>query len=299
MKTAVFGGTGLIGSALIRLLQEKGHSVVLISRRSQEGNNVPVRVWNPDQPDLDASIISDVDAIVNLAGANISAGRWTQQRKQLIFDSRVETNRKIVTALKKLTTKPRVFLTGSAVGFYGSAGDRVLTENSPPGNDFLANVCVNLEEQAFKAREAGIRTIALRTGVVLSASGGALPKMALPFRFGLGGRLGSGRQWFPWIHIQDMARLIVFAVENETVQGPVNAVAPGIVTNQAFTRALAKALHRPALFPVPETVLKLVLGEMASALLASQRVSAQKIIDLKFNFLFTDPATALQSLLKG
>jgi len=297
MKTAILGGTGLIGTALTKVLQNNGHEALIISRQPLPHTNIEYRVWNPEQGDADRALFAGIDAVVNLSGANISKGRWTKKRKQQILDSRVLTNRKIVQAFSRMDNTPRVFITGSAVGYYGPAGDKILDEASPPGHDFLASVCVGLEEQAFKARQYEIRTVALRTGVVLAAGGGALPKMVLPFKLGRGGRLASGRQWFPWIHIDDVARLILFVLENDALEGPINAVSPGIVTNRGFTKTLAGVLRRPAFFPVPEVALRVALGEMAQAVLASQRVEPAELLSAGYQFYYPQLKTALQDLL--
>ncbi len=299
MTVLIFGASGLIGRALTAALNEGGHRVVAATRDRRRVNDLPadVREWNPREPQLPVDLFEGVDAVVNLTGANIAAKRWTRRRKQEILNSRVETNRKIVQALKQRAHQPRVFVTGSAVGYYGSAHDRRLTEESPVGNDFLARVCRQLEQEAFKAVHLGVRTIALRTGVVLSADGGALLKMMRPFRFGLGGWLGSGKQWFPWIHIEDLVRIILFLLENDHLQGAVNGVAPGVVTNKQFAKLLGKTLVRPTLFPVPAAALRFLLGEVAQALLASQRVVPEKLQQAGFRFRFPELKMALEDLL--
>ena len=299
MTVLIFGASGLIGRALTAALNEGGHRVVAATRDRRRVNDLPadVREWNPREPRLPVALFEGVDAVVNLAGANIAAKRWTRLRKQEILDSRVGTNRKIVQALEQRAHPPRVFVTGSAVGYYGSAHDRRLTEGSPAGNDFLARVCRQLEQEALKAVHLGVRTIALRTGVVLSADGGALPKMMRPFRFGLGGWLGSGKQWFPWIHIEDLVRIILFLLENDHLQGAVNGVAPGIVNSKQFAKLLGKTLTRPTLFPVPAAALRLLLGEVAQALLASQRVVPEKLQQAGFRFRFPELKMAFEDLL--
>ena len=301
MKVSVLGASGLIGSALIKLLHESGYEPCIITRTAANvpkwQRDFPIREWNPGEGEIDPELFTGADVVVNLSGANISQGRWTKGRKQLIRDSRVNTNHMLIEALSCMTQKPQVFITGSAVGYYGSAGEAVLNEESPAGRDFLASVCAQLEKEAYRAQASGIRTVALRTGVVLSVAGGALPKMLPAFKLGLGGRIASGKQWFPWIHEQDMARLILFIIENKVLHGPINAAAPQTITNEQFTRILAKALHRPAFFPVPYIALRMLFGEVATALVGSQRISVDKILKAGFEFKFPELDVALNSLL--
>jgi len=276
MNVAIAGASGLIGTRLGNRLRASGHAEQAIPR----GSAPP-----------------ECDALVNLAGEPI-AQRWTAAAKKRIYDSRVEGTRRLVQALRQQSRRPRVLVCASAVGYYGARGDQTLTEASPPGGDFLAQVCVDWEEAAQSAESLGIRVVRLRFGMVLG-HGGALAKMLPAFRFGVGGRLGSGRQWMPWIHIDDVVNLILFALDYAAVRGAVNATAPHPVNNEEFTRRLAGVLHRPAVFPVPAFVLRLLFGEMSEVLLASQRVLPAAAKSAGFSFQFPDLRAALDNLLAG
>jgi uncharacterized protein (TIGR01777 family) len=235
---------------------------------------------------------------VNLAGASIVNGRWTARQKQLLKTSRVDTTRALVTALSKMAPRPRVLISASAVGFYGSRGDEVLREDSPAGNDFLSQLSKEWEAEALKAEVFGIRVILARFGVVLAKEGGALPTMARPFRLGVGGRIGSGQQWMSWITLRDVVAILRMALDNGASRGPINVVSPQPVRNAEFTSLLASALHRPALFPAPAFALRLMLGEMAEALLlSSQRAEPAQLANWHYTFHDPDLATALRSTL--
>ena len=242
---------------------------------------------------VDVPAIEGVEVVLHLSGAGIADGRWTEERKQLLRSSRIDTTRVLVDSLLRLKQKPRLLIVASAIGYYGNRGDEILTESSTTGTDFLALVCRDWEAEASRAAARGIRTVMLRTGVVLSGKGGALPKMLTPFKFGIGGRLGSGQQWMSWIAIEDVVGIIRNAIANEQVSGPVNVVAPNPVRNAEFTRLLAAMLHRPAIFPAPAFVLRLAMGEMADAvLLSSDRVKPERILaaGYKFRFEILEPA---------
>lgn len=312
MRVAIVGGTGLIGRALAAALAARGHEAIVLTRRPERTPVKPplagVRRWDPGAgggPGAEHSIFGGaapnpfegVDAVVNLAGEPIAGGRWTRERKKRIRDSRVDGTRRIVEALSALDPRPRLLVAGSAVGYYGSRGDAVLRENEQPGGDFLAGVCRDLEREAAAAGTAGARVVTIRTAVVLAATGGALPPMVRPFRLGLGARIGSGRQWFPWIHVTDIAALIVHCIETDAVSGPVNAVSPGIVTNADFTQTLARALGRRALFAAPPWVLRLALGEMAGVLTASIRAVPEVALAHGFEFRYRDLEGALADCL--
>jgi uncharacterized protein (TIGR01777 family) len=231
--------------------------------------------------------------VIHLSGAGIADARWTEERKQLLRSSRIDTTRVLVDSLLRLKQKPRLLIVASAIGYYGNRGDEILTESSTTGTDFLALVCRDWEAEAGRAAARGIRTVMLRTGVVLSGKGGALPKMLTPFKLGVGGRLGSGQQWMSWIAIEDVVGIIRNAIANEQVSGPVNVVAPNPVRNAEFTRLLAAMLHRPAIFPAPAFVLRLAMGEMADAvLLSSDRVKPERMLaaGYKFRFEILEPA---------
>jgi hypothetical protein len=279
MNIAITGASGFIGRHLMKSLAQAGHSPRALSRHAPP-----------------AESLREADAIIHLAGEPV-AQRWTAAAKQRILDSRVVGTRNLVEALGRLTRRPETLICASAIGYYGSRGDEVLTESSAPGSGFLPEVCVAWEREAQAAEAFGIRVVRVRTGVVLDANGGALVRMLPPFRMGLGGRLGSGRQWMSWIHLEDLAALFQFAVESQ-VRGPLNAVAPNPVTNSDFTRELAHALRRPAVFPVPEFALKMLFGEMADVLLASQRVAPAAAEAAGFRFRFPQLAPALESLLR-
>ena len=301
MKILVTGSSGLVGTALVAELTRAGHTVCRLLRpesASQPGptKGIPVR-WNPATGELEGTA-AGADAVVNLAGASIASGRWNEGRKRLLATSRVDATRQLVAAMGKLNPRPRTFISASAIGYYGNRDDESLTEESAPGNDFLTELCVAWEAEAAKAREHGLRVAQLRFGIVLAKQGGALAKMLLPFRLGAGGRIGSGRQWMSWVTLEDVVAVIRFALENSAVNGAFNAVAPQPVRNADFTRILAKALHRPAIFPAPAFALRLALGEMADALLlSSQRVVPKKLEQAGYRFLHPELAGALAAVL--
>jgi uncharacterized protein (TIGR01777 family) len=277
VNIAITGASGMIGKRLQQRLVEAGHTALAVPREAE---------------------VPTCDAIVHLAGEPI-AQRWTEAAKKRIYDSRVERTRNLVNALSKQSNRPRVLVCASAVGIYGSRGDEILTEKSPPGSGFLPHLAIDWEESARTAEALGVRVISLRFGMVLG-HGGALAKLLPPFRLGAGGRLGSGRQWMSWIHIDDAVSLILFAIENTAgaaLRGSVNATAPHPVTNDEFTRRLAAALHRPAIFPVPAFALKLAFGEMSEVLLDSQRVLPTAAQAAGFHFQYPELAAALENIL--
>ena len=254
--------------------------------------------WEPVAEPPPAEVWADVEAVIHLAGEPVAATRWTDEQKRRIRDSRVKGSRNLVAGMRATLRPPKVLISASAVGFYGDRGDEILNEGSAPGSDFLSEVCLNWETEAARARELGVRPAFVRTGVALSPSGGALEKMLLPFKLGLGGRLGDGRQWFPWVHIEDVVGIFLHALMSPAVDGPINGVAPGIVTNEEFTRELAAALKRPVFFPVPELALRVLMGEMAEVVTASQRVVPQVALDTGYHFKYPNLRPALESLLK-
>jgi len=277
MKFVITGGSGFIGRAIAKRLRASGHTVTAVSLRT------------PPSP----QVFAGCEAVIHLAGEPV-AQRWTAAAKERIVNSRVQGTRTLVAALRQ--QPPAALISASAIGYYGSRGDEILTEESPPGSDFLGQVAVAWEQEARAAEAFGVRVVTPRIGVVLGRGGGALPKMALPFRFGVGGRLGDGRQWTSWIHLDDLIALVEFSIATTAVRGAVNAVAPNPVTNAAFTRELAKVLHRPAIFPVPAVALKLLLGEMSQVVLASQRVIPQAVLRAGFQFRFTEVSAALRQI---
>jgi uncharacterized protein len=278
MNIAITGASGFIGRSLAARLTVEGHSTTAISLRSRVA---------PDS-------FAGCDAVVNLAGEPV-AQRWTVSAKKKILESRVDGTRLVVQALAGLDRKPSVLVSASAVGYYGSRGDEILMEDSPPATDFLGVLSKAWEREAFEAEKLGVRVVSPRIGVVLGR-GGALQMMLPPFKLGVGGRIGSGKQWMSWIHLDDLLGLIEFALSNSTLSGPVNAVAPNPVTNAEFTRELAHALHRPAIFPVPGFALKLLFGEMAAILLGGQRVIPQAALAAGFQFRYSELGSALAAL---
>jgi uncharacterized protein (TIGR01777 family) len=309
MKILVAGSSGLVGTALTGALARDGHMVCRLMRpqsvaasSAKAGFDV---AWNPATGELGGAPFADAqgkvvggDAIVNLAGASIADGRWSGERKALLRSSRIETTSALVTALAKMNARPRVFISASAIGYYGDRGDEVLTEESQAGSEFLAGLAQEWEAEALKAETLGIRVVVARIGIILAREGGALPKMMLPFKFGAGGRIGSGRQWMSWVTLEDVVGILRFAIENNAVRGAINFVAPQPVRNAEFTKVLAKAMRRPALFPAPAFALRLALGEMAEALLlSSQRVVPQALEKLGYRFLHADLSSALATVL--
>jgi uncharacterized protein (TIGR01777 family) len=238
-----------------------------------------------------------VEAVIHLAGEPVAGARWTEEQKRRVRDSRAKGSRNLVAGMRATPRPPKVLVSASAVGFYGDRGNEILNESSAPGSGFLSEVCLDWETEAARARELGVRVAYVRTGVALSLSGGALEKMLLPFKLGLGGRLGDGRQWFPWIHIEDIVGIFLHALMSPAVDGPINGVAPGIVTNEEFTRELAAALKRPVFFPVPELALRILMGEMAEVVTASQRVVPQVALDTGYRFKYPNLRPALDALL--
>ena len=298
MRITVTGATGFVGTRLVDKLLAAGHAVHLLGRKQPTGlpSSVQFSQWRSADTEPPPESLADADAIVNLAGEPV-AQRWTPEVKQRIRSSRVDGTRHLVNALSTQSRRPKVLVNASAIGFYGSRADEILTEASRPGDDFLARVVVDWEHAAEMAESLGIRVVRLRFGMVLG-QGGALAKMLPPFRLGAGGRLGSGKQWVSWIHIEDVTRLIQFAIDHP-VNGPWNATAPQPVTNAEFTRDLASALQRPALLPVPKFALKLIFGEMAEVVLASQRVVPKVAPSAGFRFRYAELKPALVRLLSG
>jgi len=298
VNIAISGASGFIGRRLLKTLAADGHSLHVLSRHA--GTNLPAGVrlsrWDPTRGEPPADSLRDADAVIHLAGEPV-AQRWNAQVKERVRASRIDGTRNLVLALSKLPNRPQTLICASAIGYYGSRGDEVLTESSGPGSDFLAEVCAAWERTAREAEGLGIRVVSIRIGIVLDARGGALARMLPPFRLGAGGKLGSGRQWMSWIHLTDLAALFRYALVNP-ISGPINGVAPNSATNSDFTRALAAALHRPAIFPMPAIALKLMFGEMSEVLLSSQRVRPQAAESAGFRFQFPDLSPALADLLK-
>ena len=297
MKILVTGATGLVGTALVRRLASEGHTVCrLVRPQTKTGGGEAGAfdvAWNPENGELAGAGVGP-DAVVNLAGASIAGGRWTAARKELLRSSRVDTTRALVNALAKMNARPRVLISASAIGYYGNRGDELLTEESAAGTDFLARIAKEWETEALTAEALGIRVVLARFGIILAKEGGALKQMMIPFRFGVGGKIGNGKQWMSWVALEDVVSILRLAIESNAVLGAVNVVAPEPVTNAEFTKELAKAMHRPALFPAPALALRLAMGEMADALLlSSQRVIPEKLKRLNHKFKYAELAPAL------
>jgi uncharacterized protein len=290
MRVLISGSSGMIGSTVTRLLTASGHTVSRLLRpQSATTANEGDVLWNPVANEFDAPAAEGADAVVNLAGASIGEGRWSDARKGVLRSSRIDATRHLVNSLGALAAKPSVFIGISAVGYFGDRGEEKLTEHSGPGGDFLAQICRDWERESNRAAEFGARVAILRFGVVLSTRGGALPRMLLPIKCFVGGRLGEGRQWISWLSLDDAAGMIRFALENDAARGPINAVSPNPMRNADFIKIAARAVHRPAIFPAPAFALRLALGEMAdSLLLSSQRVLAEKVQTLGYAFQDTD-----------
>jgi uncharacterized protein (TIGR01777 family) len=331
MKVVIAGSSGLVGTALTDSLARDGHTVVRLIRagsgakkengkssgESQQQGKGSTRsanrnagqivdvAWNPNTCDLegepfgeDQKNIEGADALVNLAGASIASESWSAERKAILRSSRIHITRELVCALEKLEDGPKTLISASAIGYYGNRGDEVLTEESKAGDDFLARLALEWEAEAVKAEALGLRVARLRFGIILAKTGGALPQIMRPFKFGLGGRIGSGEQWMSWITLEDVVRVIRNVLENRAVSGAVNVVAPQPVRNADFVQALGHAMHRPAIVPAPAFALEFALGEMAKALLlASQRVTPSRLEQLGYKFSQPELGSALASVL--
>jgi len=291
-------GTGLISSSLCKILKENGYSVRLLSRNLKKGAEFPVYRWNPEKGEIDPQALNGVTTIIHLAGAGIGDQRWTVQRRQNIIDSRVNTAKLLFQEVKRLGIPLKSFISSSATGYYGAVtSSHVFREDDLPSDDFLGTTCRLWEEAADRFADAGVRVVKIRTGIVLSGEGGALPKMTASLKFGICPVPGSGKQWLPWIHLEDLCGIYVRALEDDSFSGAFNAVAPGPVTMKEFMKEAAHAMKRPFLpFPVPSFVLKAVLGEMASLLLEGSRVSAEKIQETGYEFRFSDLPAALKEI---
>jgi uncharacterized protein (TIGR01777 family) len=299
MKALVTGATGFVGPRLLRLLEQP----TVVSRNPDRARAVVGHLagrivrWNPLEGPPPSEAFDGVDVVLHLAGESVAEGRWTAAQKARIRDSRVVGTRHLVQGIVQAARKPAVLVSASAVGYYGDRGDEELTESAPPADDFLGRVCVEWEREAAAAGQAGVRVVTARTGIVLGAGGGALGKMLTPFKLGGGGPLGNGRQWMPWIHVADLARLYLHAAETTAIQGPMNAVAPHPVRNLEFTKALGRALHRPAFIPAPYFGLRLLFGEFAQVLFASQRVIPRVALETGFVFQYPELTAALHEIL--
>lgn len=301
MRIVIAGGSGFLGTALTAALLNDGHDVVILTRQSPPPRDDRRRTfvtWTPDgRAGSWSAALESADAVINLAGESIAAKRWSEEQKRRILDSRLLATRSLTTAIRQSSRPPGVLISGSAVGYYGDRGDETLTEASPPGRDFLADVTRAWEEAAAAVSDMS-RVALIRTGIVLDRRAGALQKMLLPFRMFVGGPLGSGRQYMPWIHKTDWVRLVVWTLSHEGARGPLNATGPLPVTNAEFAKALGRALHRPSVMPAPAFALRLALGEMADALLLSgQRALPVRAADLGFSFRYGNIDEALADVL--
>lgn len=296
MKILITGGSGFIGRALSHALKASGHDVLILTRglvSSVEG--IRFLTWNPPML-IKPDIMSNIDAVVNLAGESIFRRRWTEKQKELIQRSRIEVTRAIVESMRDANPRPEVLISASAVGYYGPHGDEYVTEDTPPGNDFLAGVGRLWEAEALKAEEFGVRVVLIRLGIVLERDGGALPKMALPFKFFLGGRIGSGRQWLSWIHRDDVLSIIKYLLENRAISGAVNVVAPNPVRNKEFSSAMGNVLRRASWFSVPGFLIRIALGEFADLILQGQRVIPEKLLKAGYQFKYPEINEALKAI---
>lgn len=301
MKLVITGATGFVGSALCARLLQRGDNLTLLTRHAPRNGSTPAKSWCHWTPGMDGeweTVCDGADGVINLAGEPIAAKRWTENQKRRIHSSRIDATRSIVDAIGRAKRKPAFLLNASAVGYYGPHGDEVITEEAQAGTDFLASVCRDWEAEAQKVEPMGIRVVRLRTGVVLGSGGGALAKMALPFRFFVGGPLGSGNQWMSWIHLEDEIGLILHLMETTQAVGAVNATAPNPATMGDFCRTLGKVMHRPPWAPVPALALRLMLGEMADMLLTGQRVIPAAAEQLGYTFRYPNLYDALKACMR-
>lgn len=304
MKVVVTGGTGFIGNFMVSALKKGGHDVTVLTRSPEKGSIAGVKYekWTSGMAEIESwkDHINGQDAVIHLAGEPISEGKWTPAKKEAIVQSRKESTAAVVKAIELSESKPKVLVSSSAVGYYGPRGDEDITEKDGPGKDFMSNVCVTWEEEAAKASELGVRVAILRTGIVLGKGGGALEKLVQPFKRGIGGKLGSGQQWMPWIHMDDLIGLIMFLIENNQANGPFNGTAPDPVRNEEFTQVLGKILGKKPRISIPAFAVRMTAGkELADlALLSGQRAIPEKALKLGYKFKYTSLEKALESILK-
>lgn len=295
MNILISGASGLIGSALMQYLENQGHTVYQLHRDKQIGSFY----WKPEFGHIQLDSRIHLDAVINLNGVNIGDKPWTQARKKAILDSRIQSTQVLAEAISKRSQKPSVFISASAIGFYGDTGNEWADENSPSGKNFLSDIAKHWEQASRAAKDAGIRTVNIRTGVVLAKQGGALAKMLLPFKLGLGGRIGDGKQYMSWISLVDEVRAIEHILLNENISGPVNLTAPEPVTNEEFSKTLGTVLKRPTVFPMPAFVVKLIFGEMGDLLLlGSNRINSKVLQDSGFEFEYPNVESALAAAVK-
>ncbi|MFZ1699654.1 MAG: TIGR01777 family oxidoreductase [Pyrinomonadaceae bacterium] len=297
MKVLITGASGLVGTQLQKSFAEKGYDMLLASR-SEPKDEKHIQ-WTVEEGFTDPEKLEGLDAVVHLAGESVSGLRWTEDKKKAIRDSRVLGTRNVVDAISKLKDRPKVFVSSSAIGFYGERGDEEVTESSAAGDNFLADVSKAWEAESRRAEDAGIRTVLLRTGIVLTKDGGALGTMLTPFKLGVGGVVGNGKQWMSWISMDDHIAAINYAIENENLRGAVNSVSPNPVTNEEFTKTLGEVLYRPTFLPLPEFAVSMVFGEMGDALLlASTKVIPKRLTDAGFEFKYPELKAAVENAVK-
>lgn len=299
MKALITGASGLIGTELQKALKEKGWELLLASR-SEPKDDRHIK-WTVEEGfrDEDLERLEGLDAVIHLAGENVAGLRWTDEKKKAIRDSRVLGTRTLIDAFTKLKNRPKTFIAGSAIGFYGNRGDDEMTEASPAGEGFFPEVCRDWESESRRAEDLGIRTVLLRTGIVLSKDGGALGTMLLPFKMGVGGVVGSGKQWMSWISLEDQIRAVLFVLENESIRGAVNLTSPNPATNEQFTKTLGEVLYRPTFLPLPEFAVGMIFGEMGDALLLdSTKVLPKRLEDAGFEFRYPDLKMAIEAAVK-
>jgi hypothetical protein len=302
-KILITGATGSIGRNLVRKLSNRGNEITVFTRNPIDAEKkLPTAnkfiKWDYENIDSWSNELNGKDVVIHLAGANLAAKRWNKEYKKLAYDSRIISTKNLVGAIKSAELKPKAFICSSAVGYYGDRGDDILGEGEPPANNYLAKLCADWEKEAENAEDLDVRRVSVRTGLVLNKNEGLLKQLLPSFKFFMGGYLGSGKQWFPWIHIDDIVGIYLQAIDNEKLSGAVNAASPGIVTNKEFSKTLGKVLNRPALFPIPKIALRIVSGELGNYIADSQRVSMDKILKSGYNFKFENLEEALRDLLE-
>lgn len=302
-KIIITGATGLIGQQLTIKLTDMGYKITIFTRNPDNAqkklpNVHKVVKWEYDYVDEWLHELESVDAVIHLAGANLSTKRWNKEYKKLLYDSRIISTKKLIEAIKTVERKPKVFITASAIGYYGNRSDEILTEESEPGKDFLANLCNDWEKEAKNVEQFGVRSVQIRTGLALSRNEGALKQMLPAFKYFIGGPLGNGKQWYSWLHIEDIVNVYVKALESEILSGPINAVSPNPVTMKKFAEILGDVLHRPSFFSVPKIILLPVIGQVAEVVTSSQRVVPEKLLNSSFKFKFEKLEDALRDILK-